>query len=364
MEDDYLKIAENLDKFLMGAPKIDGKITDTFIKYLKILIPPEYTKIVLNLPIYPNLISVRKLVKIIELSQEETNTKVEFLTKRGVLIRSGKKFGIAPPLFLFDGLFWETLPEPEATEAAQLSHKYLLEGDWFKLLEGSPNTPLSRVIPVNQSVASTQQILSHEEIYKLIDEAQKIGVIPCECRSRLEKIGERECDFPIHTCLAFNMKVDWADERDLAKHLTKEEAKALIDRCDKLGLLHLTENYKDTDHMLLCNCCPCCCSIIGGITRWDNPRAVAKANFVVELTDPESCVLCGNCENRCLFKAISIDEDELKIDLNKCMGCGVCTVECNGDCLKLRRLDREEIYDNQGTLIFKVMNETGKKLEL
>ena len=47
------------------------------------------------------------------------------------------------------------------------------------------------------------------------------------------------------------------------------------------------------------------------------------------------CVKCGTCIKVCPTDAITIDENEFKIDLNKCMFCGNCQYYCRIGAIKM-----------------------------
>ena len=54
------------------------------------------------------------------------------------------------------------------------------------------------------------------------------------------------------------------------------------------------------------------------------------------------CVQCGNC-TRCPYLAISMDdEDYPTTDASKCIGCGLCTLQCFAGALSLRDRTPEE----------------------
>jgi Fe-S-cluster-containing hydrogenase component 2 len=67
-----------------------------------------------------------------------------------------------------------------------------------------------------------------------------------------------------------------------------------------------------------------------------------------------------------MFEAISVDDgdDKAQIDDEKCMGCGVCTVVCPTEALRLERLERDHIYNTSRELYKKVAvenEEAGQK---
>jgi ferredoxin len=122
--------------------------------------------------------------------------------------------------------------------------------------------------------------------------------------------------------------------------ITREEAKEVTREANELGLVHMTDNNVDETH-ILCQCCECCCGNLAGLTRLDNPRAIARANYISSV-DEELCIACGTCIERCKFDAITVD-DFAQITPEKCVGCGLCAVTCPEDAISMKRVEREKI---------------------
>jgi Fe-S-cluster-containing hydrogenase component 2 len=53
-----------------------------------------------------------------------------------------------------------------------------------------------------------------------------------------------------------------------------------------------------------------------------------------------------------MFNALSLGDgdDKVQIDENRCMGCGVCTVTCPTEALRLERLEREPIFSDSSEM--------------
>lgn len=369
VEELYRILAEKLDATLQGLSKIgtQGNISDTWMEYLHVLVSPEDVEYLIHLPVFPGTITAQKFARKIGMSEEESIEILERLFKSDCVMRIGskiKKYAIHLPFLIFDvpPLNYENMPPEKAERLAELSYKYLTEDEWYRNFEGSPETPLTRVIPVQESLSPQQEILPDEQVIQIIEDAQVIALQKCACRARLDLLGIRKCDHPLESCISIDQGAQYVIDRGLGREITKEEAIKLLKEFNKRGLVHTTENYGEGSHMLICNCCNCCCNLLGGITRWDNPRAVAKANFIANIKAPENCIQCNICVEKCNFKAITLIDNQPQIDNAKCMGCGICVVNCPSTVLELKREEREVIYRNLAELGFKVAKETNRKI--
>jgi MinD superfamily P-loop ATPase len=127
-----------------------------------------------------------------------------------------------------------------------------------------------------------------------------------------------------------------------------------VDKYSKLGLIFTTENVVQANHQIICCCCGCCCSLMRGMTRFEekNENCTAKSNYISEVNQ-ELCKACGLCAKRCIFKAITLEDDKAIVNPKKCYGCGVCAVTCPTGAIKLHRVERSKILEN-----FKELTET------
>jgi NAD-dependent dihydropyrimidine dehydrogenase PreA subunit len=367
----YKILSEKLDATLQGLSKAgaQGNISETWMEYLRVLINPEDVKYLIHLPVFPSTMHAQKFAKKIGKTEAEAEAILERLFRNDCVMRIGskaKKYAIHLPFLMFDvpPLNYDAMPPEKARKLAELSYKYLVEEEWYRNFEGSPQTPLTRIIPIQESVPHQQEILPYEQVAKIIENARVIGLQKCACRARLDFLGIRKCDHPLESCIAVDQGAQYSIDLGVGKQISKEEALQLLKEFNKRGLVHTTENFGEGSHMLICNCCSCCCNLIGGITRWENPRAVAKANFIATIKAPENCTQCNICVEKCNFKAINLSANHPIISAEKCMGCGICVVNCPVDVLELKREEREVIYSNLIELGLKVAKETNRKITL
>jgi hypothetical protein len=137
---------------------------------------------------------------------------------------------------------------------------------------GNP-TPLMRVIPVEKSLESVTTVHPYEEVADFVEKATYIAVTNCACRVIVGK-----CDKPKEVCMIFGPFGEFLVQRKHARHVTKMEAMGVLDIAEKAGLVHTSNNSTDRAG-LICNCCPCCCTVLRGKTRV-MPQVMMKRRFI------------------------------------------------------------------------------------
>ncbi len=353
----YLRIAEKIDEGPLTAPKAGGKFSQAFIKYLKLLYTPEEAHLIQHLRMGTKLTSAADIARTAGKSEEEVNNTLEPLAKKGHIIGFGENYAIPTiPLLVNIHQFQEKMGNDDL-KAAELYQQFFIKEGYYKYYESSEKgTQITRVIPVRRALEHGQRILDTEEAHKIIEAVDQIALVPCPCRTRTMKMEARECreKNPVGYCIMVEASALYFEAVGLGKKVAAAEAKKYFDEMQDLGLVGTTDNYEDKSHTVICLCCECCCSQLRGRTRWDNPLAVSPSNFVAEAN--EECVLCGTCEDRCFFGAVSLDEElgRAIIDPEKCMGCGVCTITCDQEALRLKRVERSHPLPTSRDLFKKV----------
>jgi Pyruvate/2-oxoacid:ferredoxin oxidoreductase delta subunit len=171
------------------------------------------------------------------------------------------------------------------------------------------------------------------EIEEMIDVATHIVVQPCDCR----RLGQN-CNRPVETCIFMDDAALAALDRGHGRRLTKQEAKELVRRADKKGLMHTADSEWQTRGLhAICNCCACDCypfraaQELGSKGVWPRSRYIAGHNR-------KQCTFCGACVKRCHFDAFYHNGSTVKVegrvkrnvlfDPQKCWGCGLCANTC------------------------------------
>ena len=150
---------------------------------------------------------------------------------------------------------------------------------------GQP-TPLMRVVAVEKSITAQDRVHPYEEVKHFIDDANYIALAPCACRVSVDK-----CDKPKEACLIFGETGEFLVERGFARQISKEEGLKVLDQAEEAGLVHTSNNSADRA-TLICNCCPCCCTVLRGRTQLKHPHAFEPSRF-------EASVIIDECNGMC-----------------------------------------------------------------
>lgn len=349
-KEDLIKIAKKLERKSQSYPKDEnGKPTDTYLEYLSLMYNPEIAKIVIELPVFPETMSIFRLSKKVNIEKTELMNQLEETAKRGFILKLGISYAQPMPLFVYDMPFilkenYENHKD-EAIKFASLSRKFYEEEKYYKTWQNSrKGTPRFRVLTVSEEIEPGREIIPIEEVYSIIDKWDDFAVIPCPCRTRADVEEIRECKdkYPVHNCILLGPYAKAVLEMGdpIIRSVPKDGIIKITREAAEVGLVHCTDNRAE-DCSILCACCECCCGMLKGLTRLDNPRAIAKANYISNI-NKELCIACGTCITRCKFSAITINEFS-HVDIDKCLGCGLCAVTCPSDAITMKRLEREEI---------------------
>ena len=343
----YRQIAENVDKNFQTAPKAGDDLSQAFIAYLKIVYTPEEAKLVQHLFMLPVFKTLEELMDATGKSADNVQNILAPLIAKGFIIDHNGVYCIPSiPRLVNLHMFYPNI-NPKDLEAARLYQQFFIKEKYYKYYgTSSKGTPVLRAIPIDKTIHPEEKTFSAEEAHQFIQELQTedFQLVPCPCRTRTEKLDIRECRdrFPIGNCIFIGGTARHFEKVGLGSRVTKEQAIQYLDDMVERGLIPTTTNHMTGRFYIMCLCCGCCCSNVRGRTVWDNPTAVLPSPFIPIAGD--ECAQCEACIDRCMLGALQLDEIEEKVvvDVEKCIGCGVCTIDCPTDALKLSRIDRPE----------------------
>ncbi len=335
-DEPYIKLREHLNEFPIGFPETSTGIE---IKILKRLFTEEEAEIAVLLNPLPD--TAARIAKRAKMDKKEMEEKLETMSKKGLIFRvrrEGKTFYNAAPFMI--GLYEYSVNKIDKDLAKMFKEYY----DLAMVDEmGASDVPGFKVLPVDETIEANTVLYPYHELKKSIKNARKIAVYDCICRKEARLLGHG-CDYPMEdTCLAFGAAAEYYIENGIAREITPEECIEIIEKTDKAGLVHAGVNSKHLSN--ICNCCPCCCATMKGITKkgYDKHRYL-NALFESKI-DQELCIGCGNCVETCPVDAITLD-DIAVVNRELCLGCGLCAGTCPEEAITLHlRDDGEEPFE-------------------
>jgi len=336
----------NEDIYLEAAEKLGYPGSASCVKFLRILFTPEEGQLLLEFLKPATCELVAKRLNIDERSLQE---KLDDFKRRRLLFY-GKteyvfKFGIhvffariphAKDEYIPEG-FWEAWAEfhPEEIERFQKGLGSRLDRPEATGVPGNRIVPYRLALTASPKIKS-EDVLWYEDMAQIFAKEEVIGIVECPCRKEFHN-----CDRPLMTCYYF---AEHTLERDVNEHsvmkkLSLEEAIAYSDELEKGGLMHLMGNYAGIPDYVMCNCCECCCAVLGPAIRSGRLRQMYSPSRYLATVDMEQCVGCEVCTKRCFFHAIEMrltmnsDKKKAHILEDYCMGCGSCIVGCKKNAL-------------------------------
>jgi ferredoxin len=260
------------------------------------------------------------------MSEPDASAMLQTLFRKGLAFKKntpdGTAYRMCRDLMQFHdaSILW-----PEAPRAFLDLWQEFMEEEWpafSEMVEKMLPRPVTRIVPVSESVDARQQILAFEDVRSMIDEADMIAVTNCTCRLTAHK-----CDRPVEICMQLGKAGSYAIERGTGRQVGKDEALELLKKAEQAGLIHVTMNRAADTHFI-CNCCNDCCMtfpmlINRQLKMCDPSRFVARV-------DASLCNACGDCLERCYFGAMTMEResDGAIVEAESCMGCGLCQVVC------------------------------------
>lgn len=199
--------------------------------------------------------------------------------------------------------------------------------------------PLNRVIPVERTIQAGARLHTYQQVSAYIEKYEPISVSTCFCRHEAKLSEGQDCGKPNDVCMQFGAGAKYVIERRMGRRISKEEAKAVLKKAEEAGLVHASMNTQEID--FICNCCPCHCMILKTALAQPNPGAALQSGFQPSF-DPDRCVSCSTCVERCPAQALTMVEDFPKLNSSRCFGCGVCASGCPSEAIELVERARVE----------------------
>jgi ferredoxin len=313
--------------------------------------------------------TLEELSKIKQMAPEELKKKLDAMAKKGLVFRAVKgdtvRYSLNDVFFMMRTFGWPGRTDEVSKAIAPLANRYFLHG--FMDQWNYTRQKGLRVLPIEEAVKDTRQILPYEEVTKVLDSQDYFVVTTCPCRHKKNlDTDASNCKYPAEVCLHFGRLGHYIVENSLGREITRREAEEILRQCAEVGLVHGISNQQEGVDTI-CNCCKCCCMWFEALYKLKHSMSLTPSNYQIR-TNPTTCIGCGLCVKRCPMEALHLEDfpgalnritimvaddqsgkKELKnksgkisaANLNLCIGCGVCAYKCPTKSAMLER--RESI---------------------
>jgi len=338
----YLKLREQLDQYSCGFPATESGVELKILE--KLFTEDEAGMFLLLSPIAeaPEAVSQRTGRDL-----EEAASLLQRMAEKGLVFPLHEdgtvKYAALP---FVPGIFEFHLGTLDR-ELAELFDQFEEEGLSEAIAE---EATFKRSIPISRSVDVSYAVATYDDSRELVKKQKLIALADCMCRVQKGLLGNA-CDKPIDNCLLFGGFAQRYIDLNIAREIKVEEALGILERCEDAGLVALPSGIQDPG--AICNCCGCCCAVLKALNRDPHPAKRLISNYRAAV-DEMLCTACETCLERCQMAAVTINDDDVaEINLDRCIGCGLCVTTCPDEALHLELKpedERREVPENNSQL--------------
>lgn len=355
----YAKAVNVLNK----AGQFPIPASDTTISILKLTIKEEDLDFIMA---FKRKVSqtMEQLKESSKLSEEEILTKVKRLAEKGVMFDQPNRQGVMifrllPIIRQFEYNFMKKLEHNEENkELGRLFKDFnnnlgqLFQNDYDNFLGmWKKMPPIDRTVPYvkNQDGNNIEIVLDKEvevpiekiiptqNIDEIVKKFDDIAVGKCFCRQHEEILGHpcKQIEL-VDSCFTLGKSARHTSKHGFSRLVSQEEALDILNICREAGLVHKAYHLAsdiNKEEVAICNCCGdgCCPNSLKGAYIPQNNAS----SFVAEI-NPDLCVGCGTCVEKCHNAIIELnDDDKAERDEEFCIGCGVCAYFCPENAINL-----------------------------
>ena len=303
----------------------------SFEKVLYLWPTPERAREFLDMP-FLQWFTAYDYAVITDKTVEEAEETLQFHVENRVLFKTIRE-GMA---------FYNIIPWLDGT--SEMWVEDYVRVDWHSIggpngvdTNSQPDMGMLYVSPVTPEAVDNEKIAPYRDWREQFKNAGLIAVAPCQCRAgSIAKNGGRVPEYASETD-------EWVNHNFETCFTTGEFARYWIDYCgarevsyeeameiaeDAINWGCIPELYNSKTAEIFCFCQADYCNALGSqrALQGDTSTFNHVANYDL-VWDPEACIGCGACAERCPMDAVTMGEDGPELS-PWCVGCGQCYLVC------------------------------------
>ena len=365
----YRRLVDRLKQSWWGLPEADELMPLMMATYT-----PEEASLLTGMP--PSAMNLEELAEMKQMNPDELDRRLDALAKKGLVFRTVRgetiRYRLNDSFFVYyRSAFWPGRTDEWTKAIAPLVNQYYYHGGFDQC--NLTHMKSLRVLPIQETIEDTRQVLPYEDVVKLLDSVNYFTVSTCPCRHRKNIDPDSpNCKYPgpggsIEVCLHLGRLGQYIVENNLGREITRQETEDILRGCAEAGLVHGVSNHQEGVDTI-CNCCRDCCILFEAFHKLKHAEGISPSNYLVH-NNPETCIGCGLCVRWCPTGAMQLEDSlgakgritvvaaknksgemELKNKMGRvsvnnpdlCIGCGVCAYKCPTQSLVLERREVTE----------------------
>jgi len=336
-EEVYRALAERLNRNPVGAPP-----NEVLMEILHRLYTETEAMVGSKFPLAP--LPVEKIADITGMKREDLQVLLDGMADKGLVLdlprRNEVYYMLAPVVIgFFEYTFMRVRDDLNMKDLAELFERYF-HNDEVREEFGGGQTGFFKTLVYESLIPAVveTEVLSYERASEIIRQSGGGALTMCACRHKASHLG-KACEAPLDVCTSLGGAAEWIVRRGLGRAASVDELLRVLDRTEKLGLVHMGDNVLNNP-TYICHCCGCCCVVLSSV-RESGKGSTHPSNFIPAL-DQESCTGCGTCAESCHIKAIAMadagsGQEAPQVNKDLCLGCGVCAASCPNGALTMDR---------------------------
>jgi Fe-S-cluster-containing hydrogenase component 2 len=352
----YRKLQQHLDRMPVPFPATESGVE---IRILRQLFTPGEAELALQASAIPEPAAViHRRVKP-RMALDSVKARLEQMAAKGIILRMQAPGGPLYAKMMFAVGFYERQLKRLTPELERACREYIL-GAYGQALHNKKTTQL-RTVPVNRTIPVERNVATYENIRSYVEShGGPFAAMDCICRHGKEVTGGKCLQTTVKAnCLTLGMAAREMVRAGQARDITRGEMLQVLDAADQEGLVLQPENTKHP--LFICCCCGCCCLVLTSAKRFPHPAEYFSSDFQAEV-EAVLCDACAVCQSRCQMDALVDGDDDgdgkVRVDRERCIGCGLCVTTCPSGALRLVENPRRKVPpDDTKALYMRLLQE-------